>query len=254
MDVNDMKLLICGACGKMGRTVAEIASERDDCTVVAGVDVCAGEAAFPIYTAPSLVREKADVLIDFSNPAALTGILEYAVAKGKPVVLSTTGYTPEQVELIRRTAERIPVFFSANMSLGVNLLSELAKTAAKILGTTYDIEIVEMHHHRKVDAPSGTALMLAREISSVLPEPPELVYDRHERREKRHKNEIGMHAVRGGTIVGEHEILFCGTDEVIKLSHSAGSRAVFASGAVNAAVFLQGKPAGLYTMHDLVKE
>ncbi len=249
-----MKLLICGALGKMGRTVAQIADERADCTVVAGVDVGTGEAAFPLFPAPAAVDVQADVLVDFSNPAALSGILEYAVAKSMPVVLATTGYTPEQVELIRRAAERIPVFYTANMSLGINLLSELAKTAARVLGSTYDIEIVEMHHNRKVDAPSGTALMLAREIASALPEQPEFVYDRHERREKRHKNEIGLHAVRGGTIVGEHEILFCGTDEVIKLSHSAGSRAVFAAGAVNAAVFLQGKSAGLYTMHDLVKE
>ena len=249
-----MKILLCGAFGKMGRMIAQIVSERSDCEICAGVDIGTGDAAFPVYAAPSLVQEKADVLIDFSHPSALGGILEYAVQMRMPAVLATTGYAPEQIALIRKAAERIPVFFSANMSLGVTLLSELAKTAAKVLGGSFDIEIVEMHHNRKIDAPSGTALMLADEIASVLPEQPEYVYDRHDKHERRAKQEIGIQSVRGGTIVGEHEILFCGTDEVIKLCHSAGSKAVFASGAVNAAVFLAGKPAGLYTMHDLVKE
>ena len=249
-----MRILLCGTFGKMGRTIAQIVSERNDCEICAGVDIGTGDAAFPVYPAPALVKEEADVLIDFSHPSALGGILEYAVPRCMPVVLATTGYADEQIALIRKASERIPVFFSANMSLGVNLLSELAKTAAKVLGSSFDIEIVEMHHNRKVDAPSGTALMLANEIASVLPEKPEFVYDRHDKRERRSRTEIGMHAVRGGTIVGEHEILFCGTDEVVKLCHSAGSKAVFASGAVNAAVFLSGKTPGLYTMHDMVKE
>ena len=249
-----MKILLCGVFGKMGQTVARIVDERDDCSIVAGVDIGEGIAPFPVYSAPSKVVEDVDVIIDFSHPSALDGILEYAVSHDKPVVLATTGYSPEQIARIRRTAERIPVFFSANMSLGVNLLSELSKTAAKILGSTYDIEILEMHHNKKIDAPSGTALMLADEIASVLPEKPSYVFDRQSKRERRSKQEIGFSCVRGGTIVGEHEILFCGTDEVIRLCHSAGSKAVFASGAVNAAVFLSGKAAGLYTMHDLVKE
>ena len=249
-----MKILLCGAYGKMGQSVAQIVSERAGCTIAAGVDIGSGSAPFPVFSAPSLVDTDVDVVLDFSHPSALQGILEYAVSRAKPVVLATTGYNAEQITLIRRAAERIPVFFTANMSLGVNLLSELAKTAAKVLGSTFDIEIVEMHHNKKIDAPSGTALMLADEIASVLPEKPTYVYDRHDKRERRTKTEIGLHAVRGGTIVGEHEILFCGTDEVLRLSHSAGSKAVFASGAVNAAVFLADKPAGLYTMHDLVKE
>ena len=248
------RIILCGALGKMGRTIAQIVSEREDCVIAAGVDVGTGTADFPLYTAPSQVKEQADVLVDFSHPSALGGILEYAVAASMPVVLATTGYSPEQIALIHRASERIPVFFSANMSLGVNLLSELAKIAARVLAGSYDIEIIEMHHNRKIDAPSGTALMLANEIASVLPEKPEFVYDRHEKHERRTKREIGLHAVRGGTIVGEHEILFCGTDEVIKLSHSAGSKAVFAAGAVNAAVFLAGREAGLYSMRDLVKE
>lgn len=248
------RIILCGALGKMGRTIAQIVCERDDCEIVAGVDVGDGSAAFPVYSAPSKVTDEADVLIDFSHPSALGGILEFAVAKNMPVVLATTGYAPEQIALIHRAAERIPVFFSANMSLGVNLLSELAKIAARVLGSSFDIEIVEMHHNRKIDAPSGTALMLADAISSVLPEKPEYIYDRHDRHERRSKREIGLSAVRGGTIVGEHDILFCGTDEVLKLSHSAGSKAVFASGAVNAAVFMADQSAGLYTMHDLVKE
>ena len=249
-----LKLILCGVFGKMGQTVSQIVSEREDCQIVAGIDVGTGTAPFPVYTAPSKVTEDADVLVDFSHPSALDGILEFAVARNMPVVLATTGYADEQITRIHRAAERIPVFFSANMSLGVNLLSELAKTAAKVLGSSFDIEIVEMHHNKKIDAPSGTALMLANEIASVLPEKPKYVYDRHETRARRTRQEIGLHAVRGGTIVGEHEILFCGTDEVIKLCHSAGSKAVFASGAVNAAVFMAGKDAGLYTMHDIVKE
>lgn len=249
-----MKLLLCGAYGKMGQSVARIVEERDGVTIAAGVDIGSGRADFPVYGAPSLVEQDVDVILDFSHPSALQGILEYAVSNQKPVVLATTGYNPDQITLIRRAAERVPVFFTANMSLGVNLLSALAKTAAQVLGDTFDIEIVEMHHNKKIDAPSGTALMLADEIASVLPEKPTYVYDRHDKRERRSKTEIGMHAVRGGTIVGEHEILFCGTDEVLKLSHSAGSKAVFAAGAVNAAVFLANKPAGLYSMHDLVKE
>lgn len=249
-----MKLLICGVYGKMGQTVTQIVAERDDCTLAAGVDIGTGNAPFPVYSAPSLVDMNVDAVIDFSHPSALNGILEYAVSHNKPVVLATTGYTNEQTALIHRAAERIPVFFSANMSLGVNLLSELAKICARVVGYSFDIEIVEKHHHRKIDAPSGTALMLADEIASVLPEKPKYVYDRHELHERRSRREIGLHSVRGGTIVGEHEILFCGTDEVLTLSHSAGSKAVFASGAVNAALFLADKPAGLYTMHDLVKE
>ena len=249
-----LKIILCGASGKMGQMVTSTVAERDDCEIVAGVDITEGKTDFPIFSAPSKVNVPADVLIDFSHPSALTGVLEFAVSKGMPVVLAPTGYSTEQIALIRRAAERIPVFFTANMSLGVNLLSELAKMAAKALGTSYDIEIVEMHHNQKLDAPGGTALMLADEISSVLDDAPAYVYDRHEKREKRSKNEIGIHSVRGGTIVGEHEILFCGTDEVIRLSHSAGSKRVFASGAVNAAQFLVRQEAGLFSMRDLVKE
>lgn len=249
-----VRIILCGALGKMGRMITQIVSERDDCVIVAGVDISEGTANFPIFSAPSKVEVPADVIVDFSHPSALPGVLEYAVKENLPAVLSTTGYSQEQILLIQKASERIPVFFSANMSLGINLLSELAKTAAKVLGTGFDIEIVEMHHNKKIDAPSGTALMLANEISSVLDEKPQYVYDRHEKREKRSQNEIGIHAVRGGTIVGEHEIIFAGTDEVIRLSHSAGSKAVFAAGAINAAVFLQHKPSGMYTMHDLVKD
>ncbi len=246
-------IILCGALGKMGRVVTQIVGERDDCRIVAGVDLLKENTDFPIFTAPSSIDIDADVLIDFSHPSALSGVLEFAVGKNMPVILATTGYEESQISLIRKASERIPVFFTANMSLGVNLLSELAKTAAKVLGTSFDIEIVEMHHNKKIDAPSGTALMLADEIASAVDFDSEYVYDRHEKREKRSKNEIGIHAVRGGTIVGEHEIIFAGTDEVIKLSHSAGSKRIFAAGAVNAAVWIsKKKTCGLYSMKDVV--
>ncbi|MBQ3151704.1 MAG: 4-hydroxy-tetrahydrodipicolinate reductase [Clostridia bacterium] len=246
-------IILCGALGKMGRVVSEIVNERDDCRIVAGVDLLKSDVGFPIFSAPALIDVDADVIIDFSHPSALSGVLEFAVAKNMPVVLATTGYEESQISLIKKASERIPVFFTANMSLGVNLLCELAKTATKILSSSFDIEIVEMHHNKKIDAPSGTALMLADEISSAMENDPEYVYARHDKREKRTKNEIGIHAVRGGTIVGEHEIIFAGTDEVIKLSHSAGSKRIFASGAVNAAIWINAKTeCGLYSMKDVV--
>lgn len=246
-------IILCGALGKMGNVVAQIVEERDDCRIVAGVDIAKAEVGFPLFSSPSLVDVNADVLIDFSHPSALSGVLEFAVGRNIPVILATTGYEESQISLIKKASERIPVFFTANMSLGVNLLSELAKTAAKVLGASFDIEIVEMHHNKKIDAPSGTALMLADEISAALDDAPEYVYARHDKREKCSKNEIGIHAVRAGTIVGEHEIVFAGTDEVIKLSHSAGSKRIFASGAVNAAIWISGKTEnGLYSMKDVV--
>jgi len=248
-------IILCGALGKMGRVVTQIVEERDDCRIVAGVDLEKADVGFPLFTAPSSIDVDADVIIDFSHPSALSGIIEFAVGRNMPVVLATTGYSERHLSMIKRASDIIPVFFTANLSLGVNLLSELAKTAAKILGASFDIEIVEQHHNKKIDAPSGTALMLADEISTALTESPEFVYARHEKREKRKKNEIGIHAVRGGTIVGEHEIIFAGTDEVIKLSHSAGSKRIFASGAVNAAIWLSGKSDfGLYSMKDVVSD
>lgn len=250
-------IAVCGVCGKMGKFIADVISSREDCRITAGIDKF-GEAYgdFPVYKEISELTEKPDVIIDFSHPSALDDLLNYGLSNGTPLVLATTGYSEEQVSKIHKAAEQIPVFFTFNMTLGVNLLAELAKTAVKVLGGQYDIEIIEKHHNQKIDAPSGTAIMLANAINEELNNKYNYVYDRHSVRAKRSKTEIGMHAIRGGTIVGEHEIIFAGRDEVISLKHEAHSKQVFAVGAVNAAVFLHesGKETGLYAMSDLLAE
>ncbi|MDE6666237.1 MAG: 4-hydroxy-tetrahydrodipicolinate reductase [Ruminococcus sp.] len=246
-------IAICGANGKMGKTIYNCIKEREDCTVVAGIDLYTEQYAdFPIVSAPSELEVKPDVIIDFSNPASLDGLLEYCLATGTPIVVASTGYSDEQIQKIKNAAQQIPVFFTFNMSLGINLLVELAKKAASVLGNQFDIEIVEKHHNQKIDAPSGTAIMLANAINETLDNSKHYVYDRHSRRQKREKSEIGMHAIRGGTIVGEHDVIFAGHDEVITLSHSAASKTVFAEGSINAAVFLKDQSAGLYDMSMLI--
>ena len=248
-------ILINGACGHMGRVIADVIAGREDCTVLAGVDpVGAPYAEFPVYQTLDQVEEKADVIIDFSHPSALDGVLAYAKSHFTPVVIGSTGYTPEQNQEIEEAAKEIPVFFSFNMSLGVNLLVSLAKKAAQVLGDQFDIEIVEKHHNQKIDAPSGTALMIADAIQETMGGNMVYQYDRHAQRKKREHNEIGIHSVRGGTIVGEHQVIFAGRDEVITLTHEAHSKQVFAVGAVNAAVFLEKKTPGLYDMNALLAE
>ena len=248
------KILISGASGKMGHAVAAAIEGRDDCAVCAGIDLNTKQyGEFPIFDSFASLPEKPDVVIDFSNPAVLDNLLEYCLTNGVPAVLATTGYNEEQTAKIKKAAESIPVFFSFNMSLGINLLVQLAKKATSILGGQFDIEIVEKHHNQKLDAPSGTALMLADAINATLDNQYHYVYDRHSKRAKREKTEIGMHAIRGGTIVGEHDIIFAGHDEVITLSHSAASKEVFAVGAVNAAVFLAGQKPGMYDMSALME-
>ena len=250
-----INVTITGANGKMGHVISSIIAERDDCTVISGIDLnTADNGKFPIVSEPALLPQKPDVIIDFSHPSALDKLLEYCLSTGTPVVIATTGFSDEQIAKIKSAAEQVPVFFSFNMSLGITLLANLAKTAAKLLGGQFDIEIVEKHHNQKIDAPSGTAIMLGNAINSVLDDKYHYVYDRHSRRMKREKYEIGMHSIRGGTIVGEHDIIFAGRDEVITLSHSAASKEVFAVGAVNAAVFLADKTAGLYDMSDVIAE
>ncbi|MCR4640095.1 4-hydroxy-tetrahydrodipicolinate reductase [Ruminococcus sp.] len=246
-------IAICGANGKMGKNIYSCIKEREDCEVVAGVDIYTEQYAdFPIVETPAQLPVKPDVIIDFSNPALLDGLLEYCLSTGTPLVIGSTGYSDAQISKIKSAAQQIPVFFTFNMSLGINLLVELAKKAASVLGDQFDIEIVEKHHNQKIDAPSGTAIMLANAINETLDNSKHYVYDRHSRRQKREKTEIGMHSIRGGTIVGEHDIIFAGNDEVITLSHSAASKMVFAEGAVNAAVFLKDKTAGLYDMSQMV--
>lgn len=249
------QIIVNGCCGRMGRVIASCILDRTDCEIVAGADKTAQQyARFPVYESISDVKESADAVIDFSHPSALDGLLAWCRKTKTPLVAATTGYTPEQIEQIKAAAKEIPVFFSFNMSLGINLLAELAKRAVAVLGGQFDIEIVEKHHNQKIDAPSGTALMLADAINEELEEKCQYVYDRHSQRKKRSRNEIGIHSVRGGTIVGEHDIIFAGRDEVITLSHAAASKEVFAVGAVNAAVYMAGKPAGLYDMGDMLKD
>lgn len=249
------KIILSGCNGKMGNVVVNSVKENSNCEIVYGVDAF-GENSFDFPTVKSFseIKEKADVIIDFSNPALLDDLLAYALEYKVPAVICTTGYSPEQVAKINKAGESIAVFYSGNMSLGVNLLIELSKQAAKVLGNDFDIEIIEKHHNLKVDAPSGTALMIADGISSELSEEPQYVYDRHSYRRRRAKNEIGIHAVRGGTIVGEHDVIFAGHDEVVTLTHQAQSKGLFATGAVNAAVFLKDKPAGMYNMSMMLAE
>lgn len=249
-----IRIILSGANGAMGKVIAGSVQARGDAMIVAGIDVNTDSSGgFHVFDKPADCAVEADVIIDFSHPAALGGLLEFATARHIPIVVATTGLSTAQVDKIHEAAKAVPVFFTANMSLGVNLMRELAKTAARVLGVDYDIEIVERHHNQKIDAPSGTALMLADAISQALPEKPRYVYDRHSQRKKRQKNEIGLHAVRGGTIVGEHDVLFAGRDEVLTISHSAYSKEVFATGAVTAALFLaQGRENGLYSMSDLI--
>ena len=250
-----VNIAITGANGKMGKVITRLIDERDDCRVTAGIDINTDRnGEFPIYKSPFDMTTPPDVIIDFSHPNALDDLLSYCTMNGVPVVVATTGYTDEQVAKIKKTAEQIPVFFTFNMSLGINLLVELGKRAVNVLGGQFDIEIVEKHHNLKKDAPSGTAIMIAEALNNELGNKMHYVYDRHSVRKPREATEIGMHSIRGGTIVGEHDIIFAGHDEVITLSHSAASKEVFANGSINAAIFLAKKEPGLYDMSDLLAE
>ena len=247
-----MKIILSGCNGKMGQVIARTVAERDGCEIVAGLDrVADSTGAFPVF-ATADIDIPADLIIDFSHPAMLQTVLTLAEGRHLPAIIATTGLSDEQLAAVRALSEKVPVFFSANMSIGVNLLSALVEKAAKVLGNDFDIEIVEKHHNQKVDAPSGTALMLADAAKAGLSFEPHYVYDRHSMRQKREKTEIGISSVRAGTIVGEHEVIFGGRDEVITLSHLAMSKEIFAVGALNAAAFLVGKPAGLYSMKDML--
>lgn len=247
-----IRIMLSGCCGMLGRAISDAILRDPGCEVAAGIDLRQNPMAdYPIFAKPSDCNVAVDVIIDSSHPSALDGLLAYAKSVKIPIVIATTGLSPEQVDLIRVTAQSVPVFFTANLSLGVTLMRELVKKAAAVLGDGFDIEIVERHHNQKVDAPSGTALALADAIAENGDY--EYVYDRHSVRQKRGKKEIGLHAVRGGTIVGDHEVIFAGTDEVLTVSHSAYSKNVFATGAVRAAQFLVRQFPGLYGMSHLVE-
>jgi len=248
-----LNIILSGCGGAMGQVVSRRAKERGDCVIVAGIDPDSKmNEGYPVFSGADECAAGADVIVDFSHPSAVEGLLALSKRSGIPLVLATTGLSREQIASIREASKDIPVFFSFNMSLGINLMSALAKTAARVLGEHFDIEIIEKHHNRKIDAPSGTAILLANAVSEPLPISPEYVYERRSKRQKRNKNEIGLHAIRGGTIVGEHELLFAGQDETLSITHTAYSKEVFATGALNAALFMQGKPPGLYDMNDLI--
>ncbi len=251
-----LKIIISGCNGYMGRTVARIADSDDAIEVAAGFDINTEKPGnFPVYADPMEFGGHADAIIDFSNPAALSNLLSYAERKKTPVILCTTGYDDAQLELIRKTSENIPVFKTGNLSVGINLMMDLIRKTCAFLGAGFDVEIVERHHRRKVDAPSGTALMLADAARTSLPCDSEYVYERQSVRKPRADNEIGISSLRGGTIVGEHSIVFAGLDEVLEIKHTAYSRDVFASGAVKAAKFMATvtKP-GMYDMQALLKD
>lgn len=250
-----IRIIMNGCNGKMGQVITRLVSEDSECEIVAGFDINDSiENTYPVYKNPAEYTGEADVVIDFSHPSCLSGLLGYCKERKLPVILATTGFSEEQKAEFKEASKEIPVFFSANMSLGINLLIDLCKRAVKLLEGNFDIEIVEKHHNQKIDAPSGTALAIADAIDETLSYDAEYVYDRHSVRRKRRKTEIGLHAVRGGTIVGEHDVIFAGTDEVIELRHSAASKEVFAVGAIKAAKFMTGKGAGMYDMNDLISE
>lgn len=248
-----MKVILCGACGRMGRNVAQLCSERG-VTVTAGVDVAPAPMPFPVYPDFSDIREEADVVIDFSPASSVRERLDFCKARKIGIVIAGTAFSDEDEALIRAAADVIPVFQTGNLSVGVNLLQMLVKKAAEVLGDGFDAEIVERHHNMKKDAPSGTALMLAKSVNEGFGGTKENVYGRHGLVGARKKSEIGIHAVRGGTIVGEHEVMFAGQDEIVTLFHSARSRMVFAEGALRAAEWLTSQPAGKYDMNDLLAD
>ena len=249
-----VRAIMHGCNGKMGRAITTLVKEDAEVEIVAGVDAYTEVAnEYPVFDSIEKCDVEADVVIDFSNAKAVDGLLDYCVEKQIPVVLCTTGLSEEQLQEVEEASKKVAVLRSANMSLGVNTVLEMVKTAAKILGEAgFDIDIVEKHHRRKLDAPSGTALAFADSINEAADGKYNYVFDRSERRMQRPQDEIGISAVRGGTIVGEHEIIFAGTDEVIEFKHTAYSRAVFGKGAVEAAVYLAYKPAGLYDMQDVI--
>jgi len=250
-----INILLSGCNGKMGQVITRLSEQYDDLKIVAGYDIsCNQKNEYPVFSELQKCSVKTDVIIDFSNPAALDSLMAYAVAKKLPIVVATTGLSTAQKSLLEKASETIPVFSSANMSLGINLLIDLVKKAARILELNYDIEIIEKHHNQKLDAPSGTALYIADSINSVLEQKQQYVYDRHSRRKKRSSTEIGIHAIRGGTIVGDHSVLFAGNDEIIEISHSAMSRDIFGTGALRAARFIYAKKPGMYDMDDLISE
>ena len=249
-----VKIIMHGCNGHMGQVISGIVEKDPDAEIVAGIDIAdQGKNSYPEFTDIDACQVEADAIIDFSSAKATDKLLEYSAARQIPVVLCSTGLSQEQLAKVEETSRKVAVLKSANMSLGINTLLKLVQDAARVLAAAgFDMEIVEKHHRLKLDAPSGTALALADSINEAMDNQYHYVYDRSQKREKRDDKEIGISAVRGGTIVGEHEIIFAGQDEVIEFKHTAYSKAIFGKGAVEAAKFLAGKPAGRYDMSDVI--
>lgn len=249
-----VKIIMCGCNGHMGQMISRLVEADPDAEIVAGIDKYTGiENSYPVFTSINDCDVAADAIIDFSNPALLDDLVDYSIKTQIPAVYCTTGLSPEQLDKITEASKKVAVLKSANMSLGINLLMKLLKEASeKLVAAGFDIEIVEKHHRLKLDAPSGTALALADSINEEFDNSFEYVYNRSDRREKRPNKEIGISAVRGGTIVGDHDVIFAGEDEVITFSHTAYSKAVFGKGAIEAAKFIKGKGPGYYEMKDVV--
>ena len=249
-----VKIIMHGCNGAMGQVITKLAAEDKDAEITAGIDrVDNRENPYPVFTSCDVCDVEADVIVDFSVAQAVDGVLAYALKRKMPLVLCTTGLSEKQLEDVKTASAQIPILRSANMSLGVNTVFKLAAAAAKILGEVgYDIEIVEKHHNKKMDAPSGTALAIADAINEAMDDRYTYKLDRSAERARREANEIGIQAVRGGTIVGEHEVLFCGPDEVIEIKHTAYSKAIFGKGAIQAAQFLKRKKPGMYQMSDVI--
>jgi len=249
-----IQVLLCGCNGKMGKIIRELIAERNDLSIVAGVDQILEEdqQKFPVFQSIADVNVKCDVIIDFSHHSLVPVLLDYVERTKIPAVICTTGIDQPLIKRMTQVSKTVPILRSGNMSLGINLLLDLVKRAASVLGEAFDIEIIEKHHNRKVDAPSGTAYMLAEAANQAFGNKKTFIYGREGKDAKRQKEEIGIHAIRGGTIVGEHAVIFAGTDEVIEIHHRAASRKVFGAGAIKAALFLVNQKPGLYTMKDVL--
>jgi 4-hydroxy-tetrahydrodipicolinate reductase len=250
-----VKIIMHGCNGKMGKVITELVKNDSEAEIVAGVDVVSRETDFPVFTSMAECNVDADVIIDFSTAVAVPAVVKYAEEKNVPAVICTTALSDETLAQIEEASKKVAIFRSANMSLGVNLIATILKKYSSVLyDAGFDVEIVERHHNQKIDAPSGTAIMLADAVNEGVDNQLEYVYDRSQVREKRERKELGISAVRGGTIVGDHEVIFAGRDEVIEFTHSAHSKEVFAVGAVRAAKFMKGKSAGKYDMMDVMNE
>lgn len=251
-----INILMSGCNGKMGQVITKLSANLGNVKIAAGISRQFDKFnnPYPVYMDYKYVNEKIDVVIDFSNPDSLPGLLDFCKTKKTALVLATTGLSPEDYQRVQQASETIPVFMSANMSLGINVLIELSRIAAAKLGLDFDIEILEKHHNEKKDAPSGTALMIANEVNEQLNNTMDFIYDRSKKVEKRSINEIGISSIRGGTIPGEHSVFFAGKDEIVEIKHTALSRDVFGMGAIKAAIYVVNKPSGLYDMKSMLKE